>query len=134
MKKLVLTAIFVFVSVAGMAQEKATREDVLKVIEKSGASGQLNAAKKQIIGMIPKDKHAAFVIEFDTLMKKINEKTVDVYLEEYTKDDIKSMLAFYDSPVGKKMTEKSEVIATKSQEAMAGMQGEIQAIVMKYMQ
>ncbi|WP_445452843.1 DUF2059 domain-containing protein [Flavobacterium sp. 25HG05S-40] len=134
MKKLIITAVFAFVSVTGMAQEKATREDVLKVIEKSGASGQMIAAKKQVLQMIPQDKQAAFSVEFDAILKKANEKTVDVYLQEYTKDDVKAMLAFYESPVGKKMADKAEVIATKSQEAMASLQGEIQAMMMKYMQ
>ncbi|MCF6133352.1 DUF2059 domain-containing protein [Flavobacterium wongokense] len=134
MKKLVITAMFAFVSVAGMAQEKASREDVYKVIENSGAAGQMSAIKKQILGMIPQDKQAAFLVEFDVIIKKANEKTVDVYLEEFTKQDIKAMLDFYNSPTGKKMAQKSEVIATKSQEAMAGLQSEIQAMVMKYMQ
>ena len=134
MKKLIITAVFAFVSVTGMAQEKATREDVLKVIEKSGASGQMLAAKKQVLQMIPQDKQAAFSVEFDAILKKANETTIDVYLQEYTKDDVKAMLAFYESPVGKKMAEKAEVIATKSQEAMASLQGEIQAMMMKYMQ
>lgn len=84
--------------------------------------------------MIPQDKQAAFVVEFDAIIKKANEKTVDVYIQEYTKDDIKAMLAFYDSPVGKKMNEKAEIIATKSQEAMMGLQSEIQTMMMKYMQ
>jgi hypothetical protein len=134
MKKLLVAVAFALVAHVGFAQEKATREDVYKVIERSGAAGQMNAAKKQILGMIPQDKQAAFVVEFDIIMKKANEKTVDVYLQEFTKEDIKAMIAFYDSPVGKKMSEKSEVIATKSQEAMVGLQGEIQAMVMKYMQ
>lgn len=134
MKKLLVIAVFAFASQVSFAQEKASREDVYKVIERSGAAGQMNAAKKQIIPMIPKDKQAAFVVEFDAILKKANEKTVDVYLQEFTKDDIKAMLAFYDSPVGKKMADKSEIIATKSQEAMAGLQSEIQTMVMKYMQ
>jgi len=134
MKKLAITALFAFVSITAMAQEKASREDVYKVIERSGTAGQMTAAKKQILPMIPADKQAAFSVEFEAILKKANEKTVDVYLQEYTKEDIKAMLAFYDSPVGKKMAEKAEAIATKSQEAMAGLQGEIQTMMMKYMQ
>jgi len=134
MKKLLITLVFAFVAQVGVAQEKASREDVYKVLEQSGASGQMNSAKKQVLEMIPKEKQAAFVVEFDILLKKINEKTVDVYLEEYTKEDIKAMLDFYNSPVGKKMSQKAELIATKSQDAMEGLQSEIQALMMKYMQ
>jgi hypothetical protein len=84
--------------------------------------------------MIPKDKQAAFVVEFDILLKKVNDATVEIYMQEYSKEDIKAMLDFYSSPVGKKMADKAEIIATKSQESMASLQGEIQALLMKYAQ
>jgi len=55
-------------------------------------------------------------------------------MAEYSKEDIKAMLAFYNSPTGKKMTEKAEAIAEKSQEAMMTLQGEVQTMMTKYMQ
>jgi hypothetical protein len=134
MKKLLLSIAFVFVTGVMFAQEKPNKEDVLQVIEKSGASGQLNAAKKQLLSMIPSDKHAAFVIEFDALMKKANDSTAEIFMAEYTKEDIKKMLEFYNSPTGKKMAEKAEIIAEKSQESMMTLQGEMQTMMMKYMQ
>ena len=148
MKKLILTFGIVLVSQFGFAQtnaakpaaeiaaapvDEAFKKDVLRVVERSGASGQLAAAKKQILGMIP-EKHAAFLVEFDALAGKAVDSTVKTYMEEYTKEDVKAMLAFYDSPVGKKMADKAEVIASKSQEEMMALQGEMQALVMKYMQ
>ena len=134
MKKIILTLVFALATFNVFAQDEALKKDVIKVIELSGSGGQMAAAKKQLLGMIPKEKQAAFLIEFDALMPKIYEASAKVYMEEFTKEDIKAMLAFYESPVGKKMAEKSEVIATKSQEGMAALQGEIQALMMKYMQ
>jgi hypothetical protein len=135
MKKLILTFALVIVAQFGFSQEDAAfKADVLKVIERSGSGGQMNSAKKQILGMIPEDKHAAFTVEFDAMLPKIYEGTAKIYMEQYTKEDIKAMLAFYESPVGKKMAEKAETIAEKSQEAMMELQGEIQSLVMKYMQ
>lgn len=131
MKKLVFTVAFAILSTVSFAQEKASKADVLKVIERSGAQGQMNAAKKQILTMIPADKQAAFLIEFDAIIAKSQDKTADLYIEEYTKDDIKAMLAFYESPVGKKMAEKSEKIAEKQQASMMELQGEIQTMMMK---
>jgi hypothetical protein len=84
--------------------------------------------------MIPSAKQAAFVIEFDALMKKANDATAEIYMAEYSKDDIKAMLAFYNSPTGKKMAEKAEAIAEKSQESMMSLQGEVQAMMTKYIQ
>jgi hypothetical protein len=132
MKKLLLAFVFVLVSQIGFAQENASKEDVSALIKKSGNSGQMSAARTQMLTMIPQDKHAAFLVDFDILMKKVNDATVEIYMQEYSKEDIKAMLAFYNSPVGKKMAEKSEKIANKSQESMASLQGEIQALMMKY--
>lgn len=134
MKKLLFAVAFVLVSQLGFSQDQPAREDVVQVIEKSGATGQINEAKKQVLAMIPKEKQAAFVVEFDVVVKKATDATIDIYMQEYTKEDIKAMLAFYNSPVGKKMTEKASVIAQKSQDSMMSLQGEVQALVMKYMQ
>ncbi len=134
MKKLILTIAFIAVAQFAFAQEDAAfKAEVMKVIEKSGSAGQMNSAKKQFLATIPKDKHAAFTLEFEAIMPKIYEGIAKIYMEEYTKDDIKAMLAFYESPVGKKMSLKSEIIAEKSQESMMELQGEIQALLMKYM-
>ena len=134
MKKLVFTVAFAILTTVSFAQDKPSTADVMKVIEKSGAQGQMNAAKKQILTMIPSDKQAAFLIEFDSIIAKSQDKTADVYIAEYTKEDIKAMLAFYDSPVGKKMADKAEKIAEKSQESMMEIQTELQTMMMKYMQ
>lgn len=144
MKKLILTFGIILASQFGIAQTNAAKSsvavddafknDVVRVVERSSASGQLASAKKQILGMIPEEKHAAFLVEFDALTAKVQESTVKIYMDEYSKEDVKAMLAFYDSPVGKKMAEKAETIATKSQEEMMSLQGEMQALVMKYMQ
>ncbi len=153
MKKLIVTFGIVLVSQFGFSQaakpataaittstapaapvDEAFKKDVLRVIEKSGTGGQIAGAKKQILGMIPEEKQAAFLVEFEAMLPKIYDASAKIYMEEYTKEDIKAMLAFYDSPVGKKIEEKAEVISSKSQEAMASVQGDMQALVAKYMQ
>lgn len=134
MKKILFTLVLVLATQFAFSQDKPSKAEVEQVIEKSGASGQMAAAKKQVLSMIPKEKQAAFVVEFDALIKKVSDATVELYIQEYTKEDIKAMLVFYNSPVGKKMAEKSEIIAQKSQESMVALQGEMQALVMKYMQ
>jgi hypothetical protein len=134
MKKLILTFGLVLATQLGMAQDDAFKKDVLKVVERSGTTSQIKAAKSQILTMIPEAKQAAFIVEFDALLPKIYETLTKTYMEVYTKEDIKAMLAFYDSPVGKKMTEKEGVISEKSAAASQELNGELQTLVMKYMQ
>lgn len=134
MKKVILLFAFMAVTQVGFSQAKASKEDVLKVISRSGSGGMLNSVKKQVLAMIPEDKKAAFITEFDGIVAKVNDKTAAIYMEEYTADDIKAMLAFYESPVGKKMAEKSEIISTKANESMQDIQQEMQELMMKYAQ
>ncbi|WP_395054926.1 DUF2059 domain-containing protein [Flavobacterium sp.] len=134
MKKFIITLALVLVAQFGFSQvDEAFKKDVLKVIEKSGAGGQVNAAKKQILTMIPAEKQAAFLVEFDVILNKIQDETSKIYMQEYTKEDVKAMLAFYESPVGKKMSEKAEVLSTKSQESMMSVQTDVQELMGKYM-
>jgi hypothetical protein len=91
-------------------------------------------AKNQILKAIPAEKQAAFLIEFDAAMPALYDKLAAIYMETYTKDDVKQMIAFYESPVGKKITAKAGEIAEKSMVAGQEWGQGLQAMMMKYMQ
>jgi hypothetical protein len=134
MKKIILTLALVFVAQLGMAQDDAYKKDILKVIERGDFGSQLQMVKAQISKQIPAAKQPAFLIEFDASLAGLYEKLMPSYMETYTKDDVKAILAFYESPVGKKMAlkaselnEKAEVVGKEWGEGLQGM-------MMKYMQ
>lgn len=134
MKKLILSLAFLFIAQLGMAQDDAFKKDVLRVIEMSGSGSQMKLAKDQILKMIPQEKQAAFLIEFDATLPSFYDKIAQVYMDTYTKEDIKAMIAFYETPVGKKMTAKSSELAEKSQKAAQEWGQGLQGMMMKYMQ
>jgi len=134
MKKILLALAFMLAAQLTFAQDEAFKKDVLKVIELSGSSAQMKMAKDQILKMIPADKQAAFLVEFNASLPSYYDKLAKVYMDTYTKDDIKAMLAFYDSPIGKKITEKSGEIAEKGQVAAQEWAQGLQPMMMKYMQ
>ncbi|MBN9284391.1 MULTISPECIES: DUF2059 domain-containing protein [Flavobacterium] len=135
MKKIVLTFAFVLAAQIGMAQtNEAFKKDVLKVIDVTGSAGQMKLVKDQIIKMIPKEKQAAFLVEFEATLPSLYDKIANVYMQEYTHDDIKQILKFYETPIGKKMTEKAGVIAEKNMTASQEWGSSLQGMMMKYMQ
>ena len=152
MKKLILTVAVLAMTQVGISQNKKAavkkeavtvvstmseddyKKEVLKVIENGDIGKQLNAAKGQVMGQIPAEKQAAFVIDFDASVNDLYEKLVPVYMETYTKEDIMAMKAFYESPVGKKMAEKATELSEKSQEVAKDWGQGMQAMMMKYMQ
>jgi hypothetical protein len=134
MKKLLLTIAFILVAQIGMAQDAAFKADVLKVIKISGSTATMDAVKKQVLAMVPEAKHAAFLVEFEATLPALYEKLAAVYMKEYTPADVKEMIKFYESPVGKKISEKAGAIYEQS--TLAGQewgQG-LQTMMMKYMQ
>lgn len=133
MKKLILTAAIIFVAQLGMAQD-AFKADVLKVLKASGSGAQMELAKEQVLSSIPEEKKADFSKDFDASLPSLYDKMAKVYMETYTHDEIKQMLKFYNSPVGKKMGEKAGELAKKNMEAGQEWGAELQGLMMKYMQ
>jgi hypothetical protein len=116
-----------------MAQD-AFKADVLKVIDLSGAAGPMASVKDQILGSIPESKHADFIKEFDATLPSLYEKIAVVYMETYTHEDIKEMIKFYESPVGKKIAKNAGPLFQKSSAAGQEWGMQLQGVLMKYMQ
>lgn len=133
MKKLILTVAIILVSQFGMAQD-AFKADVLKVLKASGSGAQMELAKEQVIGSIPEEKRADFSRDFNASLPSLYDKMAKVFMETYTHDEVKQMIKFYDSPVGKKITEKASELTEKNMAAAQEWGMELQGLMMKYMQ
>jgi len=133
MKKLILTVVVLLVTQLSLAQD-AFKNDVLKVIKASGSAAQMEAAKDQIKAMIPESRFEEFSKDFDATLPSLYDSMAKNYMETYTHDEIKAMLKFYESPVGKKITENAAEILKKNMEAGKDWGTELQSIMMKYME
>ncbi|MBF6607487.1 MAG: DUF2059 domain-containing protein [Flavobacterium sp.] len=134
MRKLILAFVLLFAVQFTFAQDEALRKDIMKVIEASGSAAQMKAAKDQILPLIPADKQAAFLVEFDASMPAYYDKIVQIYIDNYTKEDIQAMLKFYESPVGKKITARAEAVTSATMTAAQQWGQGLQPMMMKYMQ
>jgi hypothetical protein len=133
MKKLFLAVAIMLIAQFGMSQD-AFKEDVLKVLKASGSAAQMELAKDQVMQSIPETKRVEFSKDFDASLPSLYDKMAKVYMETYTHAEIKEMLKFYNSPVGKKITEKSGELTKKNMAAGQEWGAELQGIRMKYMQ
>ncbi|CAM3351662.1 DUF2059 domain-containing protein [Flavobacterium longum] len=133
MKKILLVVACVLAAQLSMAQDEAFKKDVMKLLEINGSGASMDVAKTQILKMIPAAKQDAFLIEFNASLPSFYEKIAKVYMEVYTKQDVKDMIAFYESPVGKKMAAKAGEVTEKSQAAGAEWGQSLQPMMMKYM-
>lgn len=133
MKRLILAVAVILVSQFGMAQD-AFKEDVIKVLKASGSGAQMELAKEEVMEVIPEEKRADFSKDFDASLPALYDKMAKIYMEAFTHDEVKQMLKFYDSPVGKKVTEKAGELASKNMAAGQEWGAELQGLMMKYME
>lgn len=132
MKKVLLAVVFMLVAQLSMAQDAAFKTDVIKLLELSGANAQYEVALSQIVKNAPAEKQAAFKKDLMESLKPLTAKIADIYMAEFTHDDVKQMIKYYESPVGKKAASKAGILMEKGQEAgMEWAQG-LQELMMKY--
>ena len=132
MKKVFLSVAFLLIAQMTLAQDINFKTNVLKLISISGADAAMKVVKPQILNMIPENKKENFSKEFDLSLPSMYDKIAKIYMEIYTPEDIKGMIAFYESPIGKKMSENAGVLSQKSIEAGQEWGQELQEIMAKY--
>ncbi|MFA5555698.1 MAG: DUF2059 domain-containing protein [Flavobacteriaceae bacterium] len=118
----------------GLAQNDAFKQDAVKVIEKSGAGSQFEMVLDQIKTMVPEEKHEELTKDFKSTLPALYSKIAEVYMEEFSHNDIKQILGFYESEVGKKLSSKQEALFEKSMSAGEQWGLDLQVIMMKYME
>lgn len=133
MRKIILSVIVLIITQLSFAQD-AFKEDVMKILKATGSAAQMEMAKEQIINNIPEEKREDFSKDFDESLPSLYEKMAKVYMDTYTHEDIKQMLHFYNSPIGKKISEKTSELVKKNMEAAQEWGMELQGVLMKYME
>ncbi|AXG74274.1 DUF2059 domain-containing protein [Flavobacterium arcticum] len=132
MKKLFFAFAFILIAQLGFAQDAAFKADVKKLLDLSGATGQMDVAKKQVISMVPADKQEAFTKEFEASLQPVLEIQQNFYLTEFTHDEVKQIIKFYESPAGKKMAQKAAKLTEVTMPIIQEWSMELQGIIMKY--
>ncbi len=133
MKKTVLTFVLLLITTLGFSQD-AFKNDVVKYLEVSGQSNTFKMITKDLASNIPEAKKAEFQKELDASINDLMGKMADMYMTEFTHDDVKALLKFYESPAGKKLTDKTEVLYNKGQTVGQEWGMGLQTMMMKYMQ
>jgi len=110
----IVSVVLLCVFVAGGAEQKkvdssAKRTDIRRMMDLSGAGklgvqvmNQMISAFKQSMPGVPDKFWKDFMAEVDP--NELVEMAIPSYDKYFTHDDIKELIKFYESPVGKKLT------------------------------
>ncbi|MDQ3819425.1 MAG: DUF2059 domain-containing protein [Acidobacteriota bacterium] len=106
---------------AQSAEERAKESDIRRLLNDMGA-GKLGAQvidqmfgtiQRSMEKQVPKEVWDQLVAEFKVEFspEKLIELNVPIYAKHYTHEEIKQLIAFYESPIGRKVTDVTPLIA-----------------------
>ncbi|AMR30767.1 hypothetical protein A0256_04685 [Mucilaginibacter sp. PAMC 26640] len=109
----------------------------------SGAQAQLqgniNTMLKQASANVPEDKRTKFIAVTGAFVNKymnwdlLKDQMAAMYAKEFTEKDLKELVIFYQSPLGKKLNEKQPILFQKGaelgQQAVQSHQVELQQML-----
>ncbi|HFS67820.1 MAG TPA: DUF2059 domain-containing protein [Flavobacteriia bacterium] len=132
MKKIILVAFLVVISLTTVAQDKDQFTKDTETLMEIMIKPSFKPVIAQFSAMVTDDKKEAFTKEVEATMPELYENMAIIYMKEFSHDEIKELLKFYATPLGKKMAEKSIDLAQKG--AMAGQNWgmKIQGLLGKY--
>ena len=116
------------------AQSADFKKDVIEMVKISGTTANISAFLDPVMEQIAEDKRADFKKDIEAIMPELYESTANSMMKYYTHDEVKKMIEFYNSPVGKKMQELAPKILKDQMPSMQQWQMQLQGILMKYMQ
>ncbi len=117
------------------AQSADFKKDAIEAVKLSGATANFSVYAEAIMSQISDEtKKADFKKEFDATLPSLYDKMADTFTKNYTHDDIKKMIEFYNSPVGIKIQKNASTILKEQGPFMQEWQIQLQGLVMKYMQ
>lgn len=104
MKKIIVVLLFAIIPMAATAQDAAFKQDVQKLMKTIGVPDRIDATREYQAMWVPPDQEKAHMEKVDATIPEFLQNTEDYFLKTYTHEEVKELLAFYESPLGKKVT------------------------------
>ncbi len=113
MFRLFCMAGFILASITVKAQADSFDSDIMKMQQVNGSNASTNALFPRIMAQIKQSKpdltdsqmSAMKMDVFDVEVASLNEQLIPVFKKYYTQSEVKEIIAFYETPVGKKLAE-----------------------------
>ena len=134
MKKVLLALTLLF-TVATQAQDNSVfKNETIEFIKITGAGTAFENAIDQIGTMVPEINKAAYINEANGTLDPLYSKMAELYMAEFTQDEIKELVAFYHTDLGKKLAAKQLSLTQKGMAFGQSWGMEVQAIAQKHLQ
>ena len=133
MKKILLLCLFAVAVFQTQAQNDDTfKSETIEFLKLTGAATAFENAIDQIGAAVTIENREAYTKEAMGTLDGLYSKMADLYMEEFTHDEIKELVAFYNTDLGKKLAEKQLGLTQKAMMFGQSWGMEVQAIAQKY--
>ncbi|NQY29061.1 MAG: DUF2059 domain-containing protein [Flavobacteriaceae bacterium] len=132
MKKIILLGAFVIAFAVQAQDNTAFKNDAIELIKATGVDSAFDDAIAQLGGNVAEAKKEEYVKEAKGTLADLYSKMAKLYMTEFTQAEVKELLAFYKTDLGKKMASKQLVISQKGMLLGQAWGFEVQGIAQKY--
>ena len=133
-KGLLFLAAFVLLTFGAQAQSAEFKASVRKLMAVSGSDATLKMIPEQILSMIEQQAEIQAMFSEEALLS-LMDRMVPIYAKYYTQQDMDDLIAFYDTPLGKKLSTVQPQITLESMSVAQQWAAEIgQKVAVKIMQ
>jgi uncharacterized protein YeaC (DUF1315 family) len=134
MRLLFLSILFTFSFNFSISQEDNYKGLLTDFIKAQGQFETFNATIDQMTSMMGVTLNEDEKVEFtNDVMSSLIEMLVPVYKKHFTEQDLKDAIELFKTPIGKKISEKSPIIAQESMQASMQWGMELSTKLQKYM-
>jgi hypothetical protein len=134
MRLFILSILFVFSFNISNSQEDNYRDLLTDFIKAQGQFETFNATIDQMTSMMGVTLNEDEKVEFTSdVMSSLIEMLVPIYKKHFTEQDLKDAIDLFKTPIGKKISEKSPIIAKESMQASMQWGMELSTKLQKYM-
>lgn len=132
MKKIVLVCLFL-TALATQAQDNADfKTETVEFLKITGAATAFENAIAQIGAGVSETNKEAYTSEAMGTLDGLYDKMADLYMAEFTQDEIRELVVFYNTSLGKKLAEKQVGLSQKAMMFGQSWGMEVSAIAQKY--
>jgi len=116
---------------------------VIKMQQVNGSLGSINTMYPQIEAQLKSSKPGVTQAKFAAVKKEVfdvevialSKQLIPIYRKHFTKEEVKAIIAFYESPIGRKLASQTPLISLESMQVSQnwakGLYGKMQAYLDK---
>ena len=133
MKKILVSCLFLAVVSFSQAQENSDyKNETIEFLKTTGAGSAFENAITQIGTMVAETNKAAYIKEAQGTLEDLYSQLAELYMAEFTHEEIKELVVFYKTDLGKKLAEKQLGLTQKAISLGQAWGMKVQAIAQKY--